>query len=226
MDVEFVIQDTFALIRPQWKAASDITEAARLFAEAVAVNYKVQETDKAPDLEDDADSSSSDEDIEDDALPDGEEDHSSGDEAEVWNGFDQTVAHRMIANMLKQGVANNIDHDSDSESDEDEEEEIFVARQEEERDPEAEADFDRAFEKMMSESLESRKFERKSMFDVPLPMKRSTREPAAEENKEPSRPATSTMAFSLMTKRGNRQQVVPFFPFSLGLLQHIQEILN
>lgn len=120
----------------------------------------------------------------------------------------------MIANPLKQGATNNIDHEADSESDEDEEEQIFVARQEEERDPEAEADFDRAFEKMMSESLESRKFERKSMFDVPLPMKRSTREPAAEEHKEnkeePSRPATNTMAFSLMTKRGNRQQVASF----------------
>lgn len=83
MDVEFVIQDTFALIRPQWKSASDITEATRLFAEAVAQNYKVQETDKAADPEEDGESSSSDEDIEDDALPDGEEDHSSGDEVEV-----------------------------------------------------------------------------------------------------------------------------------------------
>ena len=62
---------------------------------------------------------------------------------------------------------------------------------------------------MVSESVESRKFERKTMFDVPLPMRRANlREPAqVEETKEPSPTPSSTMPFSLMTKRGNRQQV-------------------
>ena len=83
-----------------------------------------------------------------------------------------------------------------------------MTRQEEERDPEAEAEFDRAFDKMMAESLESRKFERKAMFDVPLPMKRSNKEPTTgAEGGESSEVAPNTMAFSLMTKRGNRQQV-------------------
>jgi len=71
---------------------------------------------------------------------------------------------------------------------------------------------------MMAESLESRKFERKPMFDVPLPMRRKERDAAtsAEFGLEDSRPAvaaatppppsTNTMAFSLLTKRGNRQQ--------------------
>lgn len=81
MDVDFVIQDTFALTRPQWKFAADFTEATKLFAEAVAQNYQVQETDKAPEPEDEAESSSSDEDIEDDGAPDIEE--VSTDEAEV-----------------------------------------------------------------------------------------------------------------------------------------------
>ncbi|KDB23868.1 hypothetical protein H109_04250 [Trichophyton interdigitale MR816] len=183
MDVDFVIQDTFALTRPQWKFAADFTEATKLFAEAVAQNYQVQETDKAPEPEDEEESSSSDEDIEDDGAPDIEE--VSTDEAEV--------------------TANEPDDDNESES---EEEQIFVSRQEEERDPEAEAEFDRAFEKMVSESVESRKFERKTMFDVPLPMRRANpREPAqVEETKEPSPTPSSTMPFSLMTKRGNRQQ--------------------
>lgn len=96
-----------------------------------------------------------------------------------------------------------MDHDEDSES---EEEQIFVSRQEEERDPEAEADFDRAFEKMMAESMESRRFERKAMFDVPLPMRPSRRDPGGEETPVEPQP-TNTMAFSLMTKKGNRQQV-------------------
>lgn len=65
---------------------------------------------------------------------------------------------------------------------------------------------------MMAESLQSRKFERKAMFDVPLPMRRTPHNPSsgAEENGESSQHTPNTMAFSLMTKRGNRQQVCLF----------------
>jgi regulator of nonsense transcripts 2 len=61
---------------------------------------------------------------------------------------------------------------------------------------------------MMAESLESRKFERKQLFDVPLPVRPKTREMAGEgepssENVAPG----NKMAFSLLTKKGNRQQV-------------------
>lgn len=63
----------------------------------------------------------------------------------------------------------------------------------------------------MAESLESRKHERKSTFDVPLPMRRKdlqtiTSVDGAEEP-TPVPPPGNTMAFSLLTKRGNRQQV-------------------
>jgi regulator of nonsense transcripts 2 len=62
---------------------------------------------------------------------------------------------------------------------------------------------------MMSESLESRKFERKGIFDIPLPMRRSAREGSAAENpaNEQAEAPQRTMAFSLMTKKGNKQQV-------------------
>lgn len=94
----------------------------------------------------------------------------------------------------------------------------MVTRQEEAVDPEDEADFEREYAKMMSESLDSRKFERKSLFDVPLPVKAKARELAnastavtAESNEpapERSPPTVAnTMAFSLLTKKGNRQQV-------------------
>ncbi|KAK2802654.1 hypothetical protein FQN50_007262 [Emmonsiellopsis sp. PD_5] len=188
MDVDFIIQDTFALTRPQWKIATDVTEATRLFGEAVAQNYGVQETaqeaDKNAEPEDDGDSSSSDEGLEDDAIPEVDEENSSSDEVDATRDADQ-------------------EGDSDSEE---EEEQIFVTRQEEERDPEAEAEFDREFEKMMAESMQSRKFERKAMFDVPLPMRRTARDASTEENTETAQQAPNTMAFSLMTKRGNRQQ--------------------
>jgi regulator of nonsense transcripts 2 len=93
-----------------------------------------------------------------------------------------------------------------------EEETIVVTRQEEEVDPEDEADFEREYAKMMAESLESRKHDRKPTFDVPLPMRRKERDANTvndswtEESASPSAPS-GTMAFSLLTKRGNRQQV-------------------
>ena len=89
---------------------------------------------------------------------------------------------------------------------------------ENERDPEADAEFDRELAKMMTESVESRKFERKPMFDVPLPMRRppvrETVTTADDSEGDAPAPApapptetSSTMKFSLLSKRGNRQQV-------------------
>ena len=98
----------------------------------------------------------------------------------------------------------------DAKPDSDFGEDIIVTRQVEERDPEAEAEFDRELAKMMTESIDSRKFERKPMFDVPLPMRRAPRETAVNAEDSPNEgipPAPNTMAFSLMTKKGNRQHV-------------------
>ncbi|KAF9895010.1 hypothetical protein FE257_004634 [Aspergillus nanangensis] len=191
MDVDFLVQDTYSMARPQWKLATDLQEAWALFGDAVAQNFKTQDADRPVEVEEDeAESSSSDDDLEEDAIPEVEEEQESSDEAEV--------------------SAPNAEQDGDSDS---EEEQIFVTRQEEERDPEVEAEFDREFEKMMAESMESRRFERKGIFDIPLPMRRSAREGAAgegavSENAVPDNiPAPpTTMAFSLMTKKGNKQQ--------------------
>lgn len=62
---------------------------------------------------------------------------------------------------------------------------------------------------MMAESLESRKFERKPLFDVPLPVRGKNKEASAggETGEAPAPVPSSTMAFSLLTKKGNRQQV-------------------
>jgi regulator of nonsense transcripts 2 len=64
---------------------------------------------------------------------------------------------------------------------------------------------------MMAESLDSRKFDRKPLFDVPLPMRKAAREAqttADDSGNEGTAtpPNTNTMAFSLMTKKGNKQQ--------------------
>jgi len=193
MDIEFIIQDVFALTRPQWKLASNLEEASRAFQLAIAQNSKTSGLDKVVEPEDpESDGASDDENDNeiDTNLPDGDEESESEDEIELGSNGD--ALHSATV--------------SDSE-----EENIIVTRQEEEIDPEDEADFEREYAKMMAESLESRKHERKSTFDVPLPMRRkdvsNTSESWVEESANGNPTPPGTMAFSLLTKRGNRQQV-------------------
>ena len=190
MDIDFILQDTYAIVRPQWKLVTDLAEAAHIFSEAVTANYKQSSVEKIPEVDEDAESSASDEALEEGDAPDIHDAESSSDEVEA-NGEEETAAAPV-----------------ESES---EEERIFVTR-EEQLDPEAEADFDKEFERMMAESFDSRKFERKAVFDVPLPVRRIQREVAPVVDEEegesaPPPPPSTTMAFALMTKKGNRQQV-------------------
>ena len=84
MDVDFVIQDTFAALRPQWKIASTYEEASRAFAEACKQNYQNLATADSQHLEEPEDNY-----ISDDGHEDGENNNvkgrrdSSGDDAAV-----------------------------------------------------------------------------------------------------------------------------------------------
>lgn len=84
MDIDFLIQDTFSMARPQWKLVTDPQEATRIFGEAVAQNYKTQDAERPaePD-DDDAESSSSDEGLEEDAIPEIEDEQESSEDEEV-----------------------------------------------------------------------------------------------------------------------------------------------
>ncbi|KAF3354464.1 hypothetical protein VDGD_00377 [Verticillium dahliae] len=194
MDIEFIVTDVFALTRPNWQLATSYDEAVKAFQQAVANDQRMSGADKAAEAAevDDASSVSSDDD--EDGDPDLPEAEADGDEDESGSEDD-------IDDEDNHGSA----MDSLSVS---EDEAIVVTRQEQQIDPEAEADFEREYAKMMAESLESRKFERKPLFDVPLPVRGKTKE--ASSGAEPIEPATSgpgpTMAFSLLTKKGNRQQ--------------------
>ena len=185
MDIDFIIQDTFAFCRPQWKIAADLEEAGRLFADAVSQNYKSDEAEKPVEHEEPEEELVSDEaDGDELPIPNVDENQSSSDEEDVDGDVDDEEKR-----------------DSDFED-------IVVTRQEEERDPEAEAEFDRELAKMMSESMETRKSERRPLLDVPLPMRKAVREASSTEDHATNGTASpSTMAFSLMTKKGNRQQV-------------------
>ena len=84
MDIDFIIQDTFALIRPQWKLAANLDEAGRAFAELVKQNYKSQEQEKALEAEEPDEGTSSDDEADDDELPVPDMDaQSSSDEPEA-----------------------------------------------------------------------------------------------------------------------------------------------
>lgn len=117
-----------------------------------------------------------------------------------------------------------VNHDSDFED-------IVVKRQEEQRDPEAEAEFDRELAKMMSEGLDSRKFERKPLFDVPLPIRKTQKETSLHAGDDSGNegstipPSSNTMAFSLMTRKGGRQQAIipPKFLLRLYSYYHADE---
>lgn len=111
--------------------------------------------------------------------------------------------------MLIKRQEPNDEEPSGSLSDE-EEEQIVVTRPEDQRDPEADAEFDRELAKMMAESVESRKFDRKPMFDVPLPMRRTAKDisSSADDATDSTAPAggANTMKFALLSRKGNRQQ--------------------
>ena len=84
MDIDFIVQDTYALTRPQWKLAKDFEEAGRAFAESVTQNYKTTEAEKTTEPEAPEDDASSEDDGDDDELqvPEMEDAHSSSEEAE------------------------------------------------------------------------------------------------------------------------------------------------
>lgn len=212
MDIDFAVQDAFALVRPDWKIVNNLEEAGKIFADAVKQNYQTGTTEKAAEAdEEDSESESDDGGDEETQVPEGmEEDKSSGEDAEV-----RTISfqERVVPNSFDQDTAEEEAADeADSESsDEEEEERIVVNRLEDQRDPEIDADFDREFAKMMAESLESRKAERKPMFDVALPMRKG-RDVLTSEETDDSHTSNGPgmMKFALLSKRGIKQVSVYF----------------
>lgn len=88
MDIDFLVQDTYALTRPQWKLATSFEEAGRAFADLVAQNNKSQGTEKAIDTEptEDGVSSSDEADEDEPPVPEMEDGQSSSEEIEAEVG--------------------------------------------------------------------------------------------------------------------------------------------
>lgn len=70
MDVEFLVQDIFALTRPQWKLASNLEEATKVFQLAVAQDQKTSGLDRAVEHDERTSAATSDDDNADDNADD------------------------------------------------------------------------------------------------------------------------------------------------------------
>lgn len=93
MDIEFIVQDTYSLVRPQWKLATNLEEASKAFQLAIMQDQKNAGLDKTIEPDDaESDTSSDDDGGEGDenlVLPedDGEEDSNSEDEEDDVGAF-------------------------------------------------------------------------------------------------------------------------------------------
>lgn len=83
MDIEFLVQDTFALTRPQWKLASGLDEAVKAFQLAVAQDQKSAGVDKGVDVDDATSDASSDDDNADNDEDGDDNDDSASEEEEA-----------------------------------------------------------------------------------------------------------------------------------------------
>jgi len=99
MDIEFIVQDVFALTRPQWKLASNIEEASKAFQLAMAQDQKTSGLDKVAETEEADSDGSSDEAIDDAeteaglAEADAEKDSESDEEVDVSHFSLQNAAN-------------------------------------------------------------------------------------------------------------------------------------
>ena len=81
---------------------------------------------------------------------------------------------------------------------------------EEEYDQEEEDAFNREFAKMLADTTDARKVDRKTappVFDTAVPLIRRQQQQQAQQDAFPSEAKANHMQFSLLSKKGNKQQV-------------------
>ncbi|EMR08831.1 hypothetical protein PNEG_02618 [Pneumocystis murina B123] len=176
MDVEFILQDTMRLIRPNLRLISSLEEAAKGIDEIIAKyikSYDIQTN--SHDIDDSTDTES----FNDDDVP-------------IFDDQEGEILEK------EDDLADNIKNESSHINEDDE---IIMFRRE--RNKKEEEEFDIEFSKIVSESLEARKFDRKGIFDLPLPIKRQNFHMNCNEV-ETSNVSNNNITFALLVKRGNR----------------------
>ncbi|KAK9450604.1 armadillo-type protein [Limtongia smithiae] len=234
MDIEFTLHDTLQMLRPQLKVCTSLEEAAAALADAMTTAFGDidlnNQNHEEEELEQEADE-----------LEDEDEEE---DEEEEGEDEDDVVVAIANGNEVSSGDSDNTSDDGDDEDDVDSDADSDDADSDEggsssgrSRRGVVDDEFDREFSRMVAESIESRKAERKAAFDVPLPMMRNSTSQQQQHHQQnysvldmtksddhydayddsfpATTPQSSTVApsspqnvqFRLLTKRGNRQLV-------------------
>lgn len=148
MDVDFMVSDTLEMLRPQLTVFASYEEANE------AVDRMLLEQLKTVQNPDGSGKS---------LLEDGFEDSEASDTS-LSDGEDEDLDIMDDEEDTMENTDNNVDGD-------DEEDVVVLKNKKEERSREEEEEFEREFSKMMTDSIDSRKFEKKTaMLDVPIPM--------------------------------------------------------
>lgn len=202
IDIEFDVQDAFALVRPQWKIAGTLEDAGNAFATACKEQYQANAPDRpsTPLDVDERDAVDGQGDLDGRGTPPLPRDTgmSSSDEDEEEVNSNPHAVNLMLTTPQVADEMHTPQNDSD------EEEHIIVTRPEDVIDPEEEAEFEREFAKMMSESVESRRADKRPINEISLPNRRGNQEAGADGVEKGDAP---TAKFSLLSKKGNRPQV-------------------
>ncbi|KAF9145512.1 hypothetical protein BGX30_008510 [Mortierella sp. GBA39] len=179
LEIEYMIEDTFTELRPKLRRFQTYEEA---YAAVEALHGPLGGNDLNANLQND-DSDSEDSEGDDDGDDDQQEDDDDDSEDDE-DGLDDDEEVHAMRQM-------------------DDEEQAVVLTNQHKPVEAVDEDFEREYLKMMTESLESRKFERKHLtLDVAIPVLRS-----ADRREEPVLSNPDHVAFTLLTKKGNKQQL-------------------
>ncbi|KAI8377492.1 armadillo-type protein [Radiomyces spectabilis] len=183
MDVDFMVTDTFEMLRPQMHIFASYEEANeevdRMLLEQLKAVQGADGKAQEEGFEDSESESSSDE------GEDEDEDVEKDEEEEEDEENDSAMAN----------------------NDGEEDDVVVLKKKEEQISKEEDEEFEREFSKMMAESIESRKFEKKTaVLDVPIPMNLRGLQDRRSAAQEKGKANDGKMAFTLLTRKGNRQQ--------------------
>ncbi|KAG0277333.1 hypothetical protein BGZ95_006119, partial [Linnemannia exigua] len=177
LEIEYMIEDTFTELRPKLRRFQSYEEA---YAAVEALHGPLGGS--GANLQND-DSDSEDSEGDDDGDDD-QQDDDDDDSEEDEDGLDDDEEVHAMRQM-------------------DDEEQAVVLTNQHKPAEAVDEDFEREYLKMMTESLESRKFERKHLtLDVAIPVLRT-----ADRREEPVLANPDHVAFTLLTKKGNKQQL-------------------
>lgn len=181
MDVEFMLSDTLETIRPKMVPFKNFLEAAEATDELLATMSQ----DVLPDDDDDEEES--------DGESEGE--HRGDDDKEEDEDIDG---------------AENV-HETRIDDDDDDENVVLIKDvKEEEYDQEEEDAFNREFAKMLADTTDARKVDRKTappVFDTAVPLIRRQQQQQAQQDAISTEAKANHMQFSLLSKKGNKQQI-------------------